>query len=652
MPKKAKPVKLITLDTETYDGLKGKLKRIAIYDGHEIHYGYQFRDIEPVLLNYENMGFSVEVYIHNMEFDLRKIPEVFKHAVWKKSLMINGKLATLACESYTFHDSFKLLPMSLKKLSEGFNVEHGKLDLWEAVNKTYPDQYKDIVDFLDRCDVDDALFLEYLGYDVMSLYEVLQVLMRISGIPLSKFVKRVSTASLSRYIFKNGYNGKPFKSPLLGKSDYEYLCQYKWEYDLETEDFIRQSYCGGRTEVFKPRLEVPGFHYDINSLYPYVMKKGEYPVGKPQYTESPKVAEKMYTDWKKDRTGLGFINCRVFIPQQPIPPLPVKMGKLTFPCGEVYGTWTYEELEYAESECGVEILEYYCGCHFKNTFPVFERFIEVFSKMKEKASEDGNEPLRTFAKLIQNVGYGYTGMRRDDKTSLAPFEDLEKYDKVCFADREAGFIEIPTDVNAEYIQVQVASYVTSRARLVFLKGARDIIKRGGNVYYGDTDSLVTDIPLPDDLVHKSKLGKWKLEGQPIKGIFLKPKVYTEIYEKDKPTIKFKGVSKETQKSLKYDDYEFYYKELESQLHDYIVIEKNRLTLRSIMYMQKKGLSPDYYEVRDKKMNLKTTDKRKIDYANNETSPLYFPQLTDFENFSFEKVNKKVGFSMTKGKVVE
>ena len=74
----------------------------------------------------------------------------------------------------------------------------------------------------------------------------------------------------------------------------------------------------------------------------------EYPIGKPQYTEKPALAKHFYESWKQNKIGLGFVNCRVFIPMQHIPPLPVKMGKLCFPCGEVYGTWTYEELEYAE----------------------------------------------------------------------------------------------------------------------------------------------------------------------------------------------------------------------------------------------------------------------------------------------------------------
>ena len=119
MAKKSRPVKLITLDTETYNGLIGGLKRIAIYDGTNITYGYTFPDIEPKLLEYYNKGFAVHIYIHNLEFDLRKIPQLLDSArvVWEKSFIINGKLATLSCKNYTVHDSFKILPKSLKSLS-------------------------------------------------------------------------------------------------------------------------------------------------------------------------------------------------------------------------------------------------------------------------------------------------------------------------------------------------------------------------------------------------------------------------------------------------------------------------------------------------------------------------------------------------------
>ena len=230
MKKDKKPAKIITLDTETYNGLLGRLKRIAIYDGQEVTYGYSFADVEPVLLGYHKEGYNVYVYIHNMEFDARKIPEIFEKARinWKKSRIINGKLVRIACKKYTFQDSFRLLPMSLAKLSKGFHVEHGKLNLWNEVQKVYPDQYKDLVDFLDRCDPNDPLFIKYLGYDVMSLYEIITKLMDIAGLKAEEFVDRITTSSLSRYIYKNGWKGHVFRQPGKKKTDYEMLTAYNW----------------------------------------------------------------------------------------------------------------------------------------------------------------------------------------------------------------------------------------------------------------------------------------------------------------------------------------------------------------------------------------------------------------------------------------
>jgi uncharacterized protein (DUF342 family) len=51
---------------------------------------------------------------------------------------------------------------------------------------------------------------------------------------------------------------------------------------------------------------------------------------------------------------------------------------------------------------------------------------------------------------------------------------------------------------------------------------KDILNRGGNIYYTDTDSIVTDIPLDDSLVGEG-LGMFKLEykiekGSPLSGL--------------------------------------------------------------------------------------------------------------------------------------
>lgn len=648
-----KPIKIISLDTETY-GMTGDLKRIAVYDGVEVTYGYSFSDIEPVLLNYNYLGFDVHVYIHNLEFDARKIPDIFskERIVWKKSLTINGKLGVIADKLYTFHDSFKILPMGLKKLSEDFDLEHGKLDLWdEIINKYGTKKFKDIGDYFIRCDKDDELYVKYLGYDVMSLYELIMKLIDLTGIPEHDFVKKVSTASISRYLFQNGYKGKKFKDAKLLKTDYEILTLYNWKNSQEIEDFLRDSYCGGRTEVFKPILRgVRGYHYDVNSLYPYVMSYGValYPVGKPIYRMDGKIAKHYFDDWLKNKIGLGFLECKVFIPKQNVPPLPVKKEKLIFPCGEVCGVWTYEELEYAIKYCGVKILDYYGVVHFEKTYPVFKRFVECFYELKNEGKKTKNDALTAFAKLILNVAYGYTGMRRDDKCSLDSLDNLEKHPDWTNLSETFGFVEYPTNVNAPYIQVQIASYVTSRARLVLLKGLKHIEEKGGNVYYCDTDSIVSDIPMDKKYIDKYKLGYWDCEADNIvEAVFLKPKVYIEKISKDKKikiNKKFKGITKDTVKDFDYSYYKFLLKLLKERKEKEYIVEKNRVVLRSLVYMQKKELDYDYYEVRDKKMNLQKLDKRHMYYNDNYTKPLYFESEKEFLDFSFNNY-EDISFSL-------
>ena len=645
---KKRPIKLITLDTETYNGLIGGLKRIAIYDGENVIYGYTFNDIEPYLIKYHKAGYNVHIYIHNLEFDARKIPEIFdkKRIVWEKCFIINNKLATVSCKKYTIHDSFKILPMSLKRLSEDFDVEHGKLDLWEEVEKTYPHTYKDIVDYLDICDKDDPLYLKYLGYDVKSLYEILEKIIEVAGLELSDFVKKISTASLSRHIFKKGYKGKEFKNPFGSKSDYEILCQFNYKDHLEIEEFLRDSYCGGRTEVFKIEMNKKGYHYDVNSLYPFVML-GEFPVGKPIYKKTSKLAKYYFETWQDTRQGIGFLYCDVFIPDQNIPPLPLKMGKLAFACGHVYGVWNFEELQYAIENCGVVIEKYREVVFYENTYPVFERFINTMIEIKNEGTRTGNLALRTLGKLLMNVGYGYTGMRRDDKTSLASIDDYEKYEDIRFIDAELGFIEIPTEIKSEYIQVAVASTVTARARLILLDALR-YADANGIVYYCDTDSVVTDVKLPDTMVDSVELGKWDLEGEPLKALFLKPKVYVELFENKKDNVKFKGVTKDTQQGLDFFDYERLLKDLQENKKEYVIVEKNKTTLRSVMYMKKNNINMDYYETRDKKFNLGTKEKRQMDYLNNDTKPYFFDSKKEFNEFTFSKYPKRVQYDMSGG----
>ena len=172
MPRKSKDIKIITLDTETY-GFEGGLKRIAMYDGEEVIFGYTFTDLIPQLDEWYK-DFKLEIYIHNLDFDARKIPEVWQkgNIKWTKTRVINNKYALIACNDYNIHDSFKILPQSLDKLSKGFEVTHAKKDLMSDVKNAYGDKFKDKEDFFINCDREDPIYLEYLKYDFSSFQAV------------------------------------------------------------------------------------------------------------------------------------------------------------------------------------------------------------------------------------------------------------------------------------------------------------------------------------------------------------------------------------------------------------------------------------------------------------------------------------------------
>ena len=659
MPRK-RPKKLFTLDTETYNGLKGVLKRIAIYDGVDVIYGYTFEDVERVLKSSYKDGYKPIVYIHNLEFDSRKIPIIFERGniVWGMTKIINGKYATIECMNYTFKDSFKLLPMSLKKLSEGFDIEHGKLDLWDEVQKVYPNEYTDIVDFLDRCHVDDELYLKYLGYDVIALYEVIQKLIDVSGLDIDTFTKCMTTASLSKTIFKYGYKGQPFKAENSDKTDFEILTSNKyWSSHkeiknnmsiqkvsyIDIENKIRESYFGGRTEVFKPLLKpngnkIVGYHMDFNSLYPSQMIDNEFPIGVPVFYDKAFVIKQKFEVWQRHKKGLGFIKAKVFIPKCHIPPLPIRIEKLMFPCGYVVGTWTYIELLHAIEKYNVQIIEYYEMIHFPKTYKVFHNYISTFSKLKEKAKEEENNALYTLSKLLMNTSYGWTALRRDDKSELKDITKKDQFEeRLIFENEKLGFIEIQSIVMSETIQCQIASYVTSYARLSLLNAFEVLQDMGAEIYYCDTDSIVSNMKLPDYMLHNSKLGLLDVEGELYEAIFLQPKVYYESTVK-KENLKFKGVTKQTQKIFDKDFMMNIYKKLCLDVEDRperIELEKNIDVLRSVRYLQKNNLSYDVFENRDKYLYLRNKQKRQIDYKNNYTEPYFFNSIDEFENFNFK-----------------
>ncbi|XP_058741909.1 DNA polymerase-like [Vicia villosa] len=86
--------------------------------------------------------------------------------------------------------------------------------------------------------------------------------------------------------------------------------------------------------------------------------------------------------------------------------------------------------------------------------------------------------------------------------------------------------------------VQLSAAITASARIYMYQ----FISRNDS-YYTDTDYVVLDKPLPNEMVSPTELGKFKLEYEVSEGIFLAPKTYKIENTNNKNVLRHKGAAK-------------------------------------------------------------------------------------------------------------
>lgn len=638
-----KPLRLLTLDTETR-GLFGEVFRVGLYDGETYYSGYTFPEIYPIIQDLASR-WECHVYVHNLDFDLAKIAKDFitNEMVLdlKKAVAINNQFIVLPSEHMILHDSLRILPMSLERITKSFGLDkEGKIDLSDYL-KTTPyavykedgtfDKRKSQGKYFENVDPDEPMLNEYLEMDCRALHTVLTMVMEMANISLEDFIRCPTAASLSMTMYKSQY---PDEYELATSSNY-----YGATGEM-MEEFVRRAYYGGRTEVFTPRI-VNGYHYDVNSEYPFVMKTTEFPVGYYEHIYDPEKARTNYRFWLKYRKGAGIAEANVTVPDMHIPPLPTRVehgkleNKLLFPVGSFSGVWTYEEIEYAESlGCTFEIIQ---TTYWYKTAPIFKDFIEHWEDIK--TNSEGAK--REFAKLPQNSLYGKFGMRRERET-LAPYamrdelEDKDElFDTFYHTELDMRFLTHITKSKAKYIQPHIAVFVTSRARILLHEGLMQQDK-SGTVSYCDTDSIAGTSKMPDHMVHDKEYGKWKLENEIKDGIFLQPKLYAEIKPNGDTVIKGKGIPGEKLEDIHFSHYEEWLHTMGAKKQDSIHLYDGYESRQKFVTLLKANKDFDSKVVLRKTINLLNEQKRVMDYVNNTSRP---HNLDTYEDYSASDVQQ-------------
>lgn len=142
--------------------------------------------------------------------------------------------------------------------------------------------------------------------------------------------------------------------------------------------------------------------------------------------------------------------------------------------------------------------------------------------------------------------------------------------------------------------IVISAAVTAYARIHITKLKLDILNMGGELYYSDTDSIVTNIKLPDNLVSANKLGLLKLEHALDEAIFISNKIYWMRDVNGKSRIKAKGINSS---SLSYTDFInlLNNKNIETAVKTqskiywdlgYVAIENNKIKINSNSYSKR------------------------------------------------------------------
>ena len=407
-------------------------------------------------------------------------------------LELDERGKTMARHTIKFKDSMRILPMGLEKLCIELDVEHKKLT--ETVS------HDDIT--LENYDTFPAM-KTYLSHDVRGLLEVMLTFNKSVFDDLKIDVTTCFTgASLSKSTFyRNYYNSN--KTPVYTLSDAH-------------DKFIRDGYFGGRVECFKMGKIEGAYYYDFTSLYPDVGRQ-HLPYGKPVEVDFKGASHIPHTEGEE--YFFGFVKCLVRTKDTTaIPKHAVLMNdRLTFP---IFKKWT--PLQCFSQEIDYDIYEYIfeAGLGFQKRCFMCKFFTDGFQK-KAEAKADGQPAMAQAHKIIINSGYGFWGLRTQDRDGVIIcdknngdyLEYLNSERLVNMRENEDGslFCRVLKNLKVTDFNVGIASAISSYARLKLHSLLTDIRAVGGDVYYCDTDSVICNINLNDHPELKEK-HQWDGDG--------------------------------------------------------------------------------------------------------------------------------------------
>ena len=482
------------------------------------------------LLEQITISEKIELYYHNLKFD----GEFILSWLWTNGFIYDDKLSkektfkTLITDTGIFYqieirfhknknkkklvirDSLKIVPLRVEQMPKAFGL----------------DVFKGDIDYKQYRAKDHILTDEEKSYIIRDCEIVCKSLQYIFSQNLNKMT--ISSNALNSFKESIGVNAFRSMFPILNKHD---------------DDFIRKSYKGGYTYVNpkyqNKRLKQNGCTYDVNSLYPSQMHSSSgnlLPYGMPIYFKGEYPKNDFYPLY------IVRFKCKFKLKKGFVPTIQIK-NNVRF-CGleneylkdsgveRVELTMTNIDFETMCKHYIITRLEFIDGYMFKGKTGIFDNYINYWNSVKEQATIESNEGLRTIAKLMNNSLYGKfaTNPINDLKiptineegivTHKSKIDLLEQIEEI-----ENNQVIIYPDKDREVTYTAMASFITAYARRVTHRA----IQENYDIFcYADTDSIhILGNEAKGIDIHNSKLGAWKHECNWTEAKFIRAKTYYE-----------------------------------------------------------------------------------------------------------------------------
>jgi hypothetical protein len=432
----------------------------------------------------------------------------------------------------TFLDSMKLLNFSVDVIGKNFGLKVLKIAQEEEFYKKYRKTNHELTEEE----------IKYMRNDVEVVARALEVLKS------QKMTKNtIASCALSYY---KSTNKK-------GEFDYHFP-----QLDMFTDESIRNAYKGGWTycdKRFSNRVIGEGLVFDVNSLYPWVMRYCRLPVGTPVFFKGQYKEDNFY-DLYVQR-----FECQFRLKKDRLPTVQKKGNYRKFNESEylfssvnkdgedeiVPLTLTSVDLKLFLEHYDVYNMEYLDGYKFKSSNNIFNQYIDEWVQVKIQSELNKNKAMRQIAKLMLNSLYGKFGLNPKCQSKKVEYDSINDIVHLVDDDKETR----------DPIYIPMACFITAYAREKTIRSAQSVYPR---FCYADTDSIhITGKEMPSNLeVHKTKLGAWKNELEFEKAKYLRQKCYME-YGKEPgsdDTLEWKitcaGMPKGVYKNVNIDNFSF------------------------------------------------------------------------------------------------